>query len=505
MKGFANGQFGLTLLLLLVAIAARSTVTTAQDLTIEGTAKELVIKPRQNEGQAFYPLSAVADVTGCHVQTQKEEAVISGPAGDLHLTAGRALVRSGNEYILLSSAPWKTEDGEWYVAEDFVARALSLILVDSLRSVGPLHYRLGHESTRVELELINRPDQVRVILRPRKYTSISLLEYSDRIEVTFGASELDIQFPRMQPNPQIVTSISEVDENLVISKGPQFDRFEDSQPMTGPGMIVDLYGVPSTIVRLPPRSSPSPLRSSDEDAGVVEIEPALDGLLDWPTAPGYRKRISVVLDPGHGGDDHGITWGELSEKDIALEIAFRIQDLLETAGHTCQLTRTRDVALPVEKRSGVANYYQPQAFISIHVGASPSSSTRASSVYIDDGSQQSSNETTLQTTLPYPDESLVFWREAQTPYRNQSRSLGRIIQGRLATISEAPAPVIEAPLAVLKAVKAPAVLIEIGYLTNPAQRRDLQSDDQRESIAVAVAESISAFLQGSAIETIPQG
>ena len=496
--GFA-ARIRLTIPGLLITFFAAATPIAAQDLLLESRTDSLRLQARRHDQRDYYRLLSLVSFTGCRVRTEGNTAVVTGPTGHLLLTENRALVRFGTEYILLSSAPWKSEDGDWYVAEDFIARALAVVLLEPLRSAGTHHYRLGSVTKTVLLGLINRPDQVRLIISTQRGTRTSFIEFADRIEVGFGAELIEVQFSPVQPNPEIVSSISQEEDVLIIRKGTRYDRLEKTQSLAGDELVIDLLGLPSSIVTLPPPSthSPSPLHPSPE-AGAKEFRsPRPFGhLQDWRLETIDQRRSTVVIDPGHGGRDLGVTWGDAAEKDINLDVAFLIQGVLERAGHSCQLTRTRDVNLPLEQRSGVANHYQPRVFVSIHVGGAPSSSTRSSTVYIHDRSTHTTRGKRRSTQESLA-ENLVHWEEAQKNYNTQSNQLGRLIQRQLGTLSENPTVIAKAPLAVLTSVAAPAVLVEIGYLTNPSQREKLISENHRALVAESIAACLLRFLQAS--------
>jgi N-acetylmuramoyl-L-alanine amidase len=399
-------------------------------------------------------------------------------------------VRFESEYILLSTAPWKNPGGEWYVAEDFIARALSLVLDEPLRRAGLYHYRLGSASIQIDMEMVNWPNQVRIVLRASQFLRVSIIEYSDRLEVALGAAAVNMQFSPIQPNPEIVASLREADGILTIRKGFRYERFEESQMSSGTAFMIDLFGTPSAIVYLPPRPS-APAEKSD--VPPEHLSGRFDHLQDWKPGPIERRGSAVVIDPGHGGEDTGVVEGNLLEKDIALEVAFRIQSILEAANHSCQLTRTRDVTLPIEKRSGVANYYQPETFVSIHVGRAPSTSTRALTIYVSGSLQSGSTETPESGAA----DELVAWRNGQDAYHGKSRQLAQLIRKELAALSVTTPVIVPAPLSLLSPIRAPAVLIEIGYLTNSSQRARLESQGERAFIAEAIAQSISSFLDNT--------
>jgi N-acetylmuramoyl-L-alanine amidase len=482
-------------LLLIVPLTALTTGA-IEDLLIETKTGRYRLPATEHNGRPFYQLSRLTAATGCQLEVDSQTVIVDGPSGTLYLTNGRALVRFNSEYILLSSAPWKASKGVWYVAEDFVARALSLVLEEPLRPVGSRHYRAGSVASDIDLELINRPDQVRLIFTPRREMAMSILEYSNRIEVALGAPEVSVLFPPIQPNSQIVSSIVEQEGLLIIGKGTRYDRFEESRPSSGPGLIIDVFGVPSSIIHLPPRpkTPSSPTKTRQDDLKAERESKRFDQLQDWRRGPIHRRQCSVVLDPGHGGEDLGVAWEGLAEKQITLEVAFRIQSILENSDRSCQLTRTRDVRLPIEKRSGIGNYYQPEAFVSIHVGGAASAGNRSAIIYVYEQSRKESDSVNRGELIP--------WYRAQDSYTGQSKQLGQLIRRHLESVSESPAAVVEAPLAVLQSVRAPAVLIEIGFLTGLSQRGKLQSEEHRNSIANAIAESILEFIQSSEVSNV---
>jgi N-acetylmuramoyl-L-alanine amidase len=200
----------------------------------------------------------------------------------------------------------------------------------------------------------------------------------------------------------------------------------------------------------------------------------------------------VVIDPGHGGNDPGVVWGEVTEKDLVLVLSFEIQQILESNGYSCRLTRSRDLSLPMEQRSGVANYYHPRVFISLHIGGSPSSSTRSSTIYVHD--QVKISNTNLNGNHA---DGLVPWAEAQGPHLSESGKLAERIRLSLKSLGEEPSPTLHAPLTVLSSVAVPAVLIEVGYLTNPTQRENLLHQAFRTQIAEAISLGVSDYLRNS--------
>ena len=78
---------------------------------------------------------------------------------------------------------------------------------------------------------------------------------------------------------------------------------------------------------------------------------------------------TVVLDPGHGGRDNGARWGGVSEKDLNLDVAKRVEALLKKRGIPVAMTRRSDVYVSIEARAAKANRYKDSLFVSIHFNA----------------------------------------------------------------------------------------------------------------------------------------
>src|SRR5689334_7689399 len=100
---------------------------------------------------------------------------------------------------------------------------------------------------------------------------------------------------------------------------------------------------------------------------IPEPQPSLRG----PTAPRkplvqVEKKLVVVLDPGHGGQDSGAMCGELLEKDLALDVALRAQLLLRSAGFTTLLTRDDARYVSLSERASLGNRAGNSVFVSIH-------------------------------------------------------------------------------------------------------------------------------------------
>jgi N-acetylmuramoyl-L-alanine amidase len=220
-----------------------------------------------------------------------------------------------------------------------------------------------------------------------------------------------------------------------------------------------------------------------------------------------RLQGDFVLDPGHGGEDFGARIGSFYEKEIVWDIASRLAVRFQRSPFTFQSTRIRDVGLTVDQRSGIANHFRPGAFLSIHVGAAPTSSVSGPTVYvhqylgppperssIENSEPAESEEETQEEPFSEPSEPLRFWQEAQREHLAQSRVFARLLQSRLNAVWGTENRVVEAPLEILCSVAAPAVLLEMGRLTNTSDREQLSFPEFRSQIAAAIYLAVTDFL-----------
>jgi N-acetylmuramoyl-L-alanine amidase len=254
---------------------------------------------------------------------------------------------------------------------------------------------------------------------------------------------------------------------------------------------------------------------------VTRALPALllAAALAWPApaqTPGARpegKKIrTVVIDPGHGGMESGAKGkaGNL-EKDVTLAIALKLKALIEKSmAFEVVLTRDKDVDVPVETRSAIANNHKADLFISIHTngsrqktadgsetfflstGATPDEETRRLA-YLENNSSEIEGHVDKTSE---EDVKMILWDLAQTAYIRQSSQLAEMIQGELnSLLGTRNRGIKQAPFKVLTGVACPAVLIEAAFISNPDEEKKLASEDFQTSVAEAIYRGLAKYLQ----------
>jgi len=185
-------------------------------------------------------------------------------------------------------------------------------------------------------------------------------------------------------------------------------------------------------------------------------------------SPRQKQVRLVVVDAGHGGKDPGAMSPQrgdkprLIEKDLTLDIAFRLKRLLEGAGYKVLMTRTDDTYVPLPERVAIANGAQADAFVSVHLNSYPQPGG------------QWGTEVYYWTPQSYP--------LAESIYRHLLALLGRKGNG-----------IRRRQLYVVRHTTMPSVLVEPCYLNHPEEEELLRSEDFRERIALAICRGILEF------------
>lgn len=217
--------------------------------------------------------------------------------------------------------------------------------------------------------------------------------------------------------------------------------------------------------------------------------------------PGTGRR--VVIDPGHGGSDHGdVSPGGLAEKEIALDVAIRLRDALADSGLQVDLTRTDDRSVPIEERAQAAA--GADIFVSIHTAAAaaPGSGGMAT-YYLGQGSTPSvldlaiveNGRSILGQTITDAVRRRVILDAVGPP--DGGRRLAELVQrSLLGAVGGTDRGVHAAPLYVLSRTPGAAVMLEIGWLADPVDARNLNSPAYRQQIAQALAIAIQQYAAG---------
>ena len=273
-------------------------------------------------------------------------------------------------------------------------------------------------------------------------------------------------------------------------------------PSAGYGyrIVVDL--LPTTQGKFKLASGwPADLRARESAAEQKSSETAR---VQAQTAGG--KKI-IVLDAGHGGIDTGTSGVTgLHEKDLVLDMVKRIRKSLQARGtYKVYLTRDDDTYIPLGQRVRIARSYDADLFVSIHADSNPTPSVYGASVYTlsESGSDKEAaalaakeNQSDVIAGVDLSNQDvpvasiLIDLAQRDTMNRSSRFAETAVAQLRTATDILPRQPHRSAAFVVLKAPDVPAVLIELGYLSNDSDARQMGTDAWREGVAEAIARAI---------------
>ena len=191
----------------------------------------------------------------------------------------------------------------------------------------------------------------------------------------------------------------------------------------------------------------------------------------------------VYLDAGHGGYDPGASYFGISEKSLTLAIQSRVKAKLESEGYQVVTTRTSDTYVDLTDRSRAANASESDIFVSIHINASGSSAAQGIETYY------------YQPYAEYPSRINATYHANPTRL-SMSDTLANAIQSSLINATGAQNQGVKRrTFAVLRETTAPAVLLELGFLSNPQEAARLNTSAYQETLANAIVAGIKSYYE----------
>ncbi len=238
---------------------------------------------------------------------------------------------------------------------------------------------------------------------------------------------------------------------------------------------------------------------------LAAVAAALALVLSAPPA------FTVVLDPGHGGDREGALspWGD-KEKDVVLAISRRVAQRIRKAGGKVVFTRTGDISVPLPNRAAIATAIRADLFVSMHLNSMPTaeqrrhtqgietyflsadaSDTHASAVAARENADRLAGEPEADPDDPVA--GILSSLQDADALPSSSRLAYDLHDKLVEKLGAEDHGVKQAPFYVLAGARMPAVLLEVGFISNEDEGRKLRMREYQEKIADAVADGIRAF------------
>lgn len=239
---------------------------------------------------------------------------------------------------------------------------------------------------------------------------------------------------------------------------------------------------------------------------LVEAGAEAGGETPPTTPPDYFDVI--VIDPGHGGHDHGARGeGDLVEKELVLDVSLRAADRLRARGIEVLLTRTEDRFVGLEERTELANGANGDLFVSIHANSSSFRNARGPETFFasleatDDAARELASRENLALGASATPEApgfdpvaAILGKLADNESLRESQEFAKIVQARLSNLHALRSRgVKQAPFIVLMNVQMPAALLELGFVTNTREAKQLARGEFRDVLADTLVEAVIRF------------
>jgi N-acetylmuramoyl-L-alanine amidase len=392
--------------------------------------------------------------------------------------------------LISLSQPIYVVQGEWFVPLDFISKIVksisekrvlwlessrSLILGDVLPNQVTLKYSLEQDHSRLVLQSV-RPVGYSVTFLNR---ILILTPQSDDFVPAFQSTDFgDGVLKKLTLSGKTIQI--EVDEGYGSHKA-----FELVEPAR---FVIDFF------------------KKTEGEQPIEPVKPIEKPTLLPSTTP--EKHV-IVLDPGHGGDETGAVGPDgTNEKDVVLGIARKLKSILENSGVRVILTRDGDSQISLDDRTALANNNKADLFISIHANATLRGYGKGAETYFlsaqatDDAARNvaavENNAIGLEENGSGvgDDLKLILWDMAQTEYLAESSQLAEMIQKEMnETLGITNRGIKQAPFRVLMGATMPAVLVEVGFINNPAEEKMMREAEYQLKIAKAIFRSIESFKQ----------
>jgi len=451
-------------------------------VTLDG--RELPVPVTINPSGPMFGLTSLADTLGGTLTGDDtgESVTLRLAEKDVVLGAGNAIITVGDAIISLSQPP-ALGDGGLQVPVDFLRKSYG-DLVGYAFEWHPETMRLtisrrGSREMAVSLDVVHLQGMTTVVLQfseePRYH--IDRQQQPGTIVVQMLADRLT---PPMPPKA--------VQDPLVqgVTVEPQQVRIQ-----LAPGMQAESY-----ILQ-------NPFRLVFDIHQTAAVEMPTAPLSPAERAPGVR---TIVIDPGHGGSETGaISPSGVLEKDLTLQLARELEaKLAQNLPVRVVLTRYEDANLQHDTRTAIANQNQADLFVSIHLNSSLGSGAYGTETYFlspqatDSRAARAAAAENTGAERASADEQqalqLILWDLAQAHHLAESQRFANMIQGELnQTLQLKDRGVKQAPFRVLMGATMPAVLVELGFLSNPDEEKKLQDAVYRDQLVDALARAIGRY------------
>ncbi len=453
-----------------IALTIAALVATAADdksLSIYTPQNSFVIAVVERGGRDYVPLlDALTSLGRAAAREDGDKWKLKFNNTESEFKAGKTKVKVNRKNIHLA-APFLLENGRGLIPLHSLGAVLSNLLP------GPVDVRenarrviIGGAATQFTAEL-QQPGS-RLVVHFSAPVNPTISTEPGRLHMVFTRDPVVAAGAALAFDDKVIHSAhfaehDSIAELTIRASAPLMATFSEQN------RTITVAPVPPVRAQAPPPPPPGPA----VPAAPAPTQPA-PAPAPGAAAPAVRARATVVIDPGHGGDDRGAALSEtLAEKDVTLAWARRLRAALDQKGISAILLREGDTSLTVDQRAALANAARPLMFIALHAG-NTGAGVRIFTAHLGESAPR------VGSFLP--------WSTAQAAYLDASRSLAGSVAAEMTkrAIPVGAAPVMLRPL---NNIAAAAVAIEI--MPPAADVNGLMSNGYQQTVCAAIADGVA--------------
>lgn len=347
-------------------------------------------------------------------------------------------------------------------------------------------------------------DRIRLVIDLSYNITPSVDKKPSELVLKFDGVVVEDQVKNMKQNASFPTvSVSQKDGAAIINIKHQAQKIAYFSLSSPPRYVVDFFGndnvVNNDVIAKKDNNNGVPVPSNSQGGSNV-------------AAPRGTKPHLVVIDPGHGGKDPGARANGVVEKDINLKMGQILANILESRGIKTRMTRSQDMYLRLDERTKLANDWDGDLFVSLHCNALPAGrSAKGVEIYImalpsdedamrlalienrelGEGTENVDSIADKRTKLLLK----ILGDMEQNVKIEQSMSFAEVLYKAGSNRGLNMRRVAQAPFFVLRGAAMPAVLVEMGFLTDKAEASLLANPTYQKKLAESLADGIESYLR----------
>jgi len=484
------------------------------------------------DGHNLVPIDHVATMLKLEVDSDAKHFLVKKGNNSLEFVPNAAVVKkNGQDIVPLPFIPIY-RDGHWWMEANTTLKILKPIVNDgkTLRWAGKADAAEDRPSISVNGMTVQGKagaiadkgsaknvaskivgirwgkweDRIRLVIDLSYNIAPSVDKKPSELVLKFDGVVVEDQVKNMKQNASFPTvSVSQKDGAAIINIKHQAQKIAYFSLSSPPRYVVDFFGNDNVV-------NNDVIAKKDNNNGVPVPSNSQGG--SHVAAPRSTKPHLVVIDPGHGGKDPGARANGVVEKDINLKMGQILANILESRGIKTRMTRSQDMYLRLDERTKLANDWDGDLFVSLHCNALPAGrSAKGVEIYImalpsdedamrlalienrelGEGTENVDSIADKRTKLLLK----ILGDMEQNVKIEQSMSFAEVLYKAGSNKGLNMRRVAQAPFFVLRGAAMPAVLVEMGFLTDKAEASLLANPTYQKKLAESLADGIESYLR----------